>query len=90
MSITLEMELVPCRFGDNMHAVGHYITPNGCACFPEDKEQDLCGQHVIKGGMNEGYDLTIVYDIGFYKRYLGPTKFAELQRELAGQGVRSS
>lgn len=43
-----------CRHNDGMEAVARFSTPNGCACFPDDREQDLCMQHIVKWGMNEG------------------------------------
>ena len=48
----------PCRFNDGLPAVARFSTPTGCVCYPDDREQDLCGQHVIKGGM--GDDATII------------------------------
>lgn len=80
MAIPIDKKFVPCRHDDDMHAVGKYNVPNGCAVFPDDREQDLCGQHVINGGMNEGYELIVIFDIGFYKKYLGKTE-AEIQAD---------
>lgn len=34
-----------------MEAVARFKTPQGCVCYPDDREQDLCMQHVIKDGM---------------------------------------
>lgn len=50
-----------CRFcGDR--AVAIYAMDEGCQCFPEDREQALCPQHVISanpiGGMEIINDLT--------------------------------
>lgn len=50
-----------CRFcGDR--AVGIYSVPEGCFCYPDDREQALCPQHVIGatpiGGMEIIQDLT--------------------------------
>ena len=70
--IPIKREVVPCRHGDEMHAVGKYKTPQGCACFPNDREQDLCGQHVIKNGtIGDDVELILVYDVGFYEQWLG-------------------
>jgi hypothetical protein len=41
-----------CRHNDGMEAVARFRTPEGCICFPEDKEQDLCAQHIVKWGVN--------------------------------------
>ena len=38
-----------CRHGDGP-AVARFRTPNGCVCFPDDREQDLCPQHIVKDG----------------------------------------
>lgn len=54
-----------------MHAVGQYSTPEGCACYPNDRVQNLCGQHVIKGGMIGDYALVLIYDRAFYEMYFG-------------------
>ena len=40
-----------CRFGDGSLAVARFATPRGCVCYPDDREQDLCYQHVIKWGI---------------------------------------
>jgi len=40
-----------CRFRDKSPAKARYKTPQGCVCFPEDREQDLCEQHIIKWGI---------------------------------------
>ncbi|OGG81334.1 hypothetical protein A3H77_00590 [Candidatus Kaiserbacteria bacterium RIFCSPLOWO2_02_FULL_56_11] len=40
---------VPCRHGCTVRgAVARVETLAGCACFPEDRVQDLCGQHFLK------------------------------------------
>lgn len=31
-------------------AVARFKTPQGCVCFPDDREQDLCMQHIVKDG----------------------------------------
>jgi hypothetical protein len=36
-----------CRFCDTP-AVAHYALSKGCACYPDDREQDLCAQHEYK------------------------------------------
>lgn len=37
-----------CRFDDGNYAVGRFAFSDGCVCYPDDKEQDLCIQHVVK------------------------------------------
>ena len=71
--IPIEEKLVPCRHGEKCeHAVGKYKTPEGCFCFPNDREQNLCGQHVYKDGtIGDNVELILVYDVGFYEQYLG-------------------
>jgi hypothetical protein len=45
-------------------AVARFKTPQGCVCFPEDREQDLCMQHIIKDGMlGEGVEVVADYTI---------------------------
>ena len=40
-----------CRFNDGMPAKARFSTPKGCVCFPDDRYQDLCEQHIIKWGV---------------------------------------
>lgn len=47
-NIPVEVREVLCRFHHEELAVARYATPSGCACFPHDKEQDLCAQHALK------------------------------------------
>jgi hypothetical protein len=42
--IPVDMRVVPCRFGCPVSA-GRYSVPEGCVCFRDDTEQDLCAQH---------------------------------------------
>lgn len=55
-------ELTPCRFGDGP-AVAVFALSDGCACFPDDREQALCAQHALKaspiGAMTLTKDLTV-------------------------------
>lgn len=55
--------LVPlCRFC-RWPAVGIFELNRGCLCFPEDREQALCMQHVVRatplGDMSLLIDLTV-------------------------------
>ncbi len=69
-NIPIEEKAVPCRFGDGNLAVARYETPQGCVCFPDDRLQDLCGQHVIKDGMiGNDVRLIIIYNPDFCERY---------------------
>jgi hypothetical protein len=41
-----------CRFcGVGTMAAMILLTPQGCTCYPEDRVQYLCLQHVMKDGM---------------------------------------
>ena len=65
--VPVSEQTVPCRFGDSAPAVGRYRTPEGCTCYPDDREQDLCGQHVAKDGMiGSGVELILIYQPWFY------------------------
>lgn len=55
-----ECPMPKCRHCDD-HAVARYKTPQGCVCFPDDREQDLCMQHIIKDGMI-GDDVEMIID----------------------------
>lgn len=39
--------MIKCRFCEEQ-AVGVFILDKGCACYPNDKEQALCEQHISK------------------------------------------
>ncbi len=72
--IPIEERVVPCRFGDESPAVGRYETPQGCVCFPNDRTQDLCAQHVIKDGLiGAGVRLILIYQPWFYEEQQGIT-----------------
>ena len=51
-----------CRFCDDL-AVAVFDLPRGCACFPDDRVQALCMQHIVKAndlaGMSLKTDLTV-------------------------------
>ena len=51
-----------CHFC-NSGAVAGFFMPEGCWCYPKDREQVLCMQHVIKatplGGMELIGDFTV-------------------------------
>jgi hypothetical protein len=56
-----------CRHCDSP-AVARFKTPNGCVCFPEDREQDLCMQHIIKDGMlGKGVEVIADYRVSGYQ-----------------------
>lgn len=39
--------MIPCRFC-GAPAVGVYALDKGCFCYPDDREQALCSQHVCR------------------------------------------
>lgn len=52
-------ELAPgtiCRFCSS-EAVGLYALDRGCVCYPDDREQALCAQHVVRATPLGGFDL---------------------------------
>ena len=51
-----------CRFEDGSPAVARLSTPRGCVCFPEDREQDLCAQHIVKWGIFGDAEIIKVYN----------------------------
>ena len=62
--VRTEAKEVPCRFqerGCQGVAIARYALAEGCACFPDDREQDLCLQHVMKDGQIDGIRPLIVY-----------------------------
>lgn len=36
-----------CRFECGW-AIARYAMDAGCVCFPDDREQDLCAQHIVR------------------------------------------
>jgi hypothetical protein len=49
-----------CRFQGPRHnaeAVAVFDMPGGCVCFPEDRKQALCMQHVVKANPLAGMEL---------------------------------
>ncbi|GEM_PF-1724105 len=65
--IPVDTKEVPCRFGCGDIAVGHFSTPNGCVCFPDDVEQDLCVQHALTAEPHGAFTLVTIYHIGLYE-----------------------
>lgn len=49
-----------CRFGDGAPALVAVYTPEGCVCFPEDRQQLLCPQHFVNFGM-VGDDVEVLW-----------------------------
>jgi hypothetical protein len=51
-----------CRFNDS-EAVAVFAMSEGCVCFPDDREQALCMQHIVRatplGEMTLIRDLTV-------------------------------
>ena len=41
-----ENGFVLCRFNGHTDAVVRVSVPNGCRCYPDDREQDLCPRHL--------------------------------------------
>jgi hypothetical protein len=45
--VRADVEPPQCRFGDG-EAAAHVSVPGGCVCYPDDREQDLCLQHLSR------------------------------------------
>ncbi len=69
--IPFDEKEVPCRFSLDRCctslAVGRYSTPQGCVCYREDKEQDLCVQHAITAEPLGSFKLIVIYNTELYK-----------------------
>lgn len=50
-----------CRHGDGLLAVARFAMSEGCVCFPDDREQDLCAQHIVKWGIVGESSVTQIY-----------------------------
>jgi hypothetical protein len=48
--------LPPCRFC-GAASIGVYAFDEGCLCYPDDREQALCPQHVVRATPLEGMRL---------------------------------
>lgn len=64
---------VPCRFGcpSPSVAVGRYTMDAGCLCYPDDREQDLCAQHVLRANPRGSMELVQIHQPSFYASYFG-------------------
>jgi hypothetical protein len=43
----IDWSLVRCRFNGHAQAVALVALSHGCACYPEDRLQPLCPQHIL-------------------------------------------
>lgn len=50
-----------CRFCSHP-AVAQFSLPGGCFCYPNDREQDLCPQHIINAEPIKGMKLVKIHD----------------------------
>lgn len=50
-----------CRFGDRP-AIARYALSDGCVCYPDDREQDLCVQHILRATPLGTMKKLVVYD----------------------------
>jgi len=58
-----------CRFGCQDTAVGVFILPAGCICFPDDKEQILCLHHAMRSTDYDGIWIkNLVTDLPEFER----------------------
>jgi hypothetical protein len=51
---------IRCRLCDSA-AVARFRLPGGCWVYPEDREQDLCCQHIVKATPPAGMELVADY-----------------------------
>lgn len=61
-SVPVDIRTVPCRFNHGADAVARYAVPQGCACFHDDRMQDLCAQHAAKAEPLGDMTVAIIYD----------------------------
>lgn len=50
-----------CRFC-SVKATGRFMMDAGCVCFPEDRFQDLCAQHIIRATPLGSMELVEAYN----------------------------
>lgn len=70
--IPVEEKVVPCRFGDRDPAIARFKFSEGCACFPDDREQDLCIHHAYKSEPLGTMEPVLIYDPSGYKLLCAP------------------
>lgn len=60
--------MVVCRFCKSP-AAGRFKLDTGCFCYPDDREQDLCPQHIIRATPVGSFELLVKYydSIVFYE-----------------------
>ena len=67
-------EDIQCEFcKDKAFAVGRYTMSEGCVCSTK-KEQDLCGQHVLRASPLGTMELTHIYRLEFYEQVIWKQK----------------
>lgn len=70
----------PCRFNHGDADV-HVLTPEGCICFPNDREQWLCAQHFIKL-VQQGAPYTLLEGPSYRRNHGRPLKIGAENRSL--------
>lgn len=56
--------VVRCRFGDGFRAAVRVSLSDGCLCYPDDREQDLCIQHLDRA--NPLGEMEVIKDYGVW------------------------
>lgn len=56
---------ISCRFCATP-AIAQFAMDRGCACYPNDRQQDLCVQHIISAEPLGSMELSQLYDAGAY------------------------
>jgi len=74
----IDWSLLRCRFGGHAPAVALVATSSGCTCFPDDRIQALCAQHVISAEPLGSFELIAACDPTIAARFgdrsqIGPT-----------------
>lgn len=54
--------MIACRFGDSSPAVARFAMDRGCVCYRDDREQDLCAQHIINAEPLGSMEVIEVYE----------------------------
>jgi hypothetical protein len=54
------VRLPPCRFGDG-EAIYRVAVPDGCLCYPDDREQDLCLHHYHRFAQVNAKPMRLLY-----------------------------
>jgi len=82
----IDWSLLRCRFRGHAPAVAVVATSSGCTCFPDDRIQALCAQHVISAEPLGSFELIAACDPTIAARFEPGGPGVSVQRPLDPPG----